>query len=403
MSLRKLFLIAISFSLLAYYCFKPYNPDSVTSTGDNSENGSDARESNDSVVAKNGANSRRMANRNSPEDAVIEQQHSQQRIDGLTTDEMTVLVSQSATDGHVVDHARFLWRATELLRTNPGACAALATIYENGDSPSGRRTLIADLLAHAGSPAAQSTLVNLLKNKVTTSDPSQVDLWQRLSFVEEPTAETVQAASERFKGVSGDERLAMTHTLGSLAGHLRDSGDTEAADSLHRFLEQGYGSAAGENERVAALAGLGNSRDEKDVPVFVQALSSDSTSVRGAAIRALGRQPSSLVARTAMVTVLSKPELEPEVAATAVRSLGKRPLSNPEFDALAGVASAPQLENPVAEALSSTLTKQMAMQNSPSWRGAVEALGSRATGPVAVQAQGLLFLDDLQKSADLGQ
>ncbi len=244
-------------------------------------------------------------------------------------------------------------------------------------------------------------LVGLLNSSATQNDRLRLELWQRLSFITEPTEQTVQAAQQHFSTVQGDERLAMLQTLGALAGRVKPGENPAMSDAIQGVLRDQYAAASTESERVAGLAGLGNARKESDIPTFLAALSSQEPSVRGAAIRAIGRQYESTVARAALVTVISHSDQEAKVVTTAVRSLAKSAMSDAELGTLKTLATeVEKLDSDVAQELSKTLSRQMDLQPVGSaWRSAVESLASKATGPAAVQSQGLLYLDQLQKSA----
>jgi|GEM_PF-3026776 len=326
----------------------------------------------------------------------VDQQISRQRIAGLTIDEMTSLISASGPDGRVSEHSRFLWRATELLRVDPAACAALVPIYQDAAAPSGRRTLIADLLAQAGAPHAQKTLVEVLESPTTERDPARVELWQRLSFVEEPTPETLQAATQRLQGTGGEDRLAMVHTLGALAAHAKEAGDLRSAGEIHRMLEQSYSNAEAGAEKISAIIGLGNARDPADIGKFVTHLSSESTEERGAAIRAIARQASNPEARRELASVAESSEHEPEIRDAAIRGLSKGSLSEPEYQTLANAATSSDPAGSTVAEIGKTLTRKFDSENSPGWRTAVESLVKNSTGEVANQANGLLYLDQMR-------
>jgi hypothetical protein len=327
----------------------------------------------------------------------IEKQLSRQRIAGLSVEELTTIVSQSAPDGVVNEHSRFLWRATELLRVDSAACAALADIYQSGDAPSGRRELIADLLAQAGGPYAQKALVEVLQSSATESDPARVQLWQRLSFVAEPTSATLQAATQKMISSSGEDRLALTHTLGALAGHARDSGNAEAATQLHQLLEQELGAAQSPQDRLAALVGLGNARDPQDVSKFMELLNGAAGQEQGAAIRAIGRQHEHPEARRALASVIEAPDQAPEIKDTAIRTLAKRELSESEYQSLSVAAAGSERSGSTQVEISKALTARFDSENTPGWRSAVETAAANSEGAAAVQSQGLLFLDNLRR------
>ena len=189
----------------------------------------------------------------------------------------------------------------------------------------------------------------------------------------------------------------MIHSLGALASHAADAGTREAAESLHQLLEQEFANAQDSNSRVSAVVGLGNARNEKDIGLFVGLLASDSELERGAAIRALGRQASNPSARRALASVVETPQQDTEVKDTAVRALGRGDVSEGEYESLSAAASTPDLAESTANEIGITLTRKLDAENTSGWRSTVESLARNSTGPAAVQANGLLFLDSLRK------
>ena len=145
----------------------------------------------------------------------LDEQHLQQRIGKLTKDELVSRISSTSAAGRTYNHNQFLWAATGFIRANPASADALRLLYSNGNSNTGRRALIADLLTHAGTPEAQAALISSLQHSVTAGDQNRIYLWQRLSLVSNPTVPTVKAATDRLTQVVGNDKLAIMHALGS--------------------------------------------------------------------------------------------------------------------------------------------------------------------------------------------
>lgn len=330
--------------------------------------------------------------------AALEQSHLQQRIGGLTSAALVETVLAADESGTAIDHNRFLWRATGLLRSDPEACRALLGVYQQAGLSTGKKELIADLLAHAGSPAAQEALVSALSAPVTAADAGALPLWQRLAFVRTPTAGTLEAALARYTESSGEDRLSLLQTLGALAAGAESAGNPLGAARLTARLDEVLQTATDSRERTAVIAAIGNARRPRDIEMLSSiAAGEGDPDVRDAAIRALGRQGAKPEARDALAGLLKGEQLEASTGALVIRGLSRGgALRDGDMDAMTGFASDRELESDLAGEMSRALSLQYRERTGDSWRGAMEVVAAKSQGAPAIQAQGMLLLDSLK-------
>lgn len=207
-----------------------------------------------------------------------------ERADGMTPAGMLGDVLRFGAGGRLPDHNRWLWRATGLLTLDDRAAAALGARFDAAELGPRGRALIADLLASAGTPAAQTALRSALDGAAAHADPARGLLLQRLAFVEAPTAETVDWLTGEM--ANGPDRLAAATALGSAAGRVAgaDSARSEAAvDALLGALE----AAEAPEEAAALLRALGNAGQARALDAIAGQMDHAEPGVRAATATAL--------------------------------------------------------------------------------------------------------------------
>jgi hypothetical protein len=222
-------------------------------------------------------------------------------------------------DGGVLPRPGFVSRAAALLRAEPDQIQGLVELAARADGNG--RQLGFDLLAAAGSPAAQLGMWMLLDDPAADTWPERALLVQRFAFVLEPTVDTGVGLITQLERAQrdGDHVMiqALLHPIGTVAGRL---GDPLVAERMHRLLTR---SAASEDPaiRAAAIAGLGNARRASDVERLTAALRDPEPDVRVEAAAALRTQVVP-AATEALLDALADPQID--VAVRALRVLHQR-------------------------------------------------------------------------------
>lgn len=217
-------------------------------------------------------------------------QHLAQRIGDLTAEALLERLD-AFPGGRLPDHARFLWQATGLLRAEPSLCGLLAARLVEPGRPPGGRALLADLLAGAGTSAAQAALRTALADPGLAAAPDYPALYQRVALLNDPDEATAAWAltHHRAPGPEGAEAAALT--LGAVAGKaLRQRGD----DALARGLLADALAAKAPADRARLLTALGNAGDPRSLAPLRPFAADPDASVRRAwtaAVRRLADDP----------------------------------------------------------------------------------------------------------------
>jgi len=261
---------------------------------------------------------------------------------GLTAEALVAGLDAFAARGAGPDHRAFLWRAVARLQLDAALCAALAERFEAETTGTAERALIADLLAAAGTEAAQAALRAALTSDAATADPDAAPaLWQRLSLVRHPEAATLALAARGLTDAAGDSVRHHTaaYTLGAVAGaRLRDTGGPgpdAAALAAVETLRSALDAAATPEDRKHAARALQNARQPADLDRFVALASDQDAGVRLAAVDALAQRPEP-AATAALVARLD--DVAGPVQARALDALQARGAHPATVDALLALA-----------------------------------------------------------------
>lgn len=305
-----------------------------------------------------------------------------QRIAGLTGDQMLTDLARSSDAATMPDHARWLWRAVGLLRRSPELAATLPAAYAQMRPASPGRALVADLLAQAGKPEAQAALRAVLSGPAAHEDPDYGLHLQRLSFVAEPTVETVAFARTQAAEAAPEQRGAARLALGAVAGASCARGRTAACDAAFGDLTTALDEARAAGERATLLQALGNVGTAAVEPFARAAMADDAPEVRAAAALAL-RKRTSPEARAALLRLGR--DRSPAVATTALSALRGQSLDADAVRAIAALADAPLAHAGVAEHLGLLLAPHVATL--PEARAALEHLISDGPTTAAQRAR----------------
>lgn len=255
------------------------------------------------------------------------------------------------------DRAEFVLRAVAVLQLHPERAHELVAVFQNAKSEQ-MRAQVLDVLASAGHPQAQAALVNALRTGATDALVAR-QLFQRLSLVKKPTAQTLQFvleqhAAARASGVTED-RNARAYVLGSLAYTARTTSpqlSNTMVDQLVDDVEQ----AQTAKDLQATLRALGNSGDARVLDIAKEKSADADANVRAAALASLRRVPGADV--EAVLRERLQTERSREVQAAAFDALRGRALSEETLQGLRTLVSQQRLQRGAERALLNLATEQ---------------------------------------------
>ncbi|MCB9549589.1 MAG: HEAT repeat domain-containing protein [Myxococcales bacterium] len=265
------------------------------------------------------------------------------RIDGLTPEALEAMLRGAAQSGRLPDHNRSLWRAVGLLRSDDGLCASLAELAAAADASSAGRGLVLDLLTSAGTPAAQAALRDALGAESVRQDPKFPLLFQRLSLITLPDAETLAYLEAHYDAPGGETLGAAAFALGAAAGRTARAGDAQGralADRLLADLE----AAQTPDQQAVRLIALGNAGLPDHQDALLPFARAEDPEVRRAAAASL-RKLETPAARAALLELAGDAEIR--VQRRALESLGRqgaRPEELAPLARLAGTTAEPALD-----------------------------------------------------------
>ncbi|MEM9176016.1 MAG: HEAT repeat domain-containing protein [Myxococcota bacterium] len=224
-----------------------------------------------------------------------------QRIDGLTAEELVAEVAQPSTRTGSEAQARFAWRATALLEKDPALAWSLFDAASGKGVPASARALALDLLASAGHAEAQAVLRRVFQNAsdLESDQASDRHLYQRLSLLEQPELATAEMVARHYQthGAPGDEnaRFTAAYSLGAITNRLAEADDPEAraaALRFHRLLADGVDPGADPAVLAHEIAALGATRLTANLDLLSPFAAHESATVRRSTANALARVPS---------------------------------------------------------------------------------------------------------------
>ncbi len=230
--------------------------------------------------------------------------------------------------GFPEDHSSFVVQAVAFLELHPERCRDLLPLFVS-DLTTGGRGLVLDLLAFAGHPTAQGVMVEALSSEVArATDEEYTVLMQRISRVEEPTADTAAFAWSEFERVERkNERVATAYTVGAVVRKL-DDGEVSKSEMYGGMLEA-LQTAEDPQRRTELLMALSNAGQPENVEVALRFAGDPSADVRRAAAMSLGR----LDGQRANLTLASFARDDDEkVQRAALRTLRGHTLDEPTLE-----------------------------------------------------------------------
>jgi hypothetical protein len=170
---------------------------------------------------------------------------------------------------------------TALLRQKPELLGRTVTLIRAG-KPAPR--LLLDALAACDTPAAKTALVALVNEPKLSADLREAAAHD-LSRVETPSVETVETLTSLLE--KPQLGLIALYGLGTQARHLRDRGQSDAAERIGQLLTEQLGRATDTEHRVHVLRAIANSGLSSLLRMVKPLIDSPSEAERGAAIEAL--------------------------------------------------------------------------------------------------------------------
>lgn len=259
--------------------------------------------------------------------------------DDLTPEQMLAELQVAAPDLPVRDG--LLIETTGLLRARPELAASLAALFGEPGTTDLARERIFDVLASAGTPEAQAVMRVALAGPLVADAPDlHGRLLARFAFVRAPehaTAAHLLATHDAAAAVPDDPLYLTTlHALGSVGRRVADR-DPAVAAAIHATLLRRLDAPRTVDERLAALAGLGNFASADDVPRILAHTGAPEPAVRAQAAVSLRRSPDP-AARAALRGLVGDPDAD--VAIAALGALDGMSPTLADADAIASLVAA---------------------------------------------------------------
>jgi HEAT repeat protein len=292
------------------------------------------------------------------------------RAAGLTPDDLLADLARVDAGAALADKNRWLWRASGLLRLQPGLSEDLADLILDPSTHHAGRALALDLLVSVGHDAAQAALRRAFAGGEDWG-PGAHTLANRLGFLLKPAPATAALVAQRFATAEGEHRTAWGYTLGAVASHL----DAEAAHTLTRPLAAGLATAETSTDRRHFLRALGNAGLEADVALIGPHTRDADPRVRKAAAGAL-RKCNDSASEALLAGLLTDPD--PDVQQSAARALARRELTPDHFAAFTSEIAAGRLHEAAWPELLDALRRQRAVDPA----GVEAVLGAMLARPI---------------------
>lgn len=265
--------------------------------------------------------------------------------EGLTADQMAVDLLNLGR-GMPLPRLSTL-RMTGLVRADDDAARSLVPLFSREELGQVGRGRVTDVLASAGTPAAQAALREVLDTDVVRSVPDEHSmLLQRFSLVRHPTPESADFVWNELRRARREdddmvERGAI-YCLGSVVGHLYDDGQDALAARYERELTAGLEAANDDAHLEAHLAAFGNIGRPANLDTILSYVDHPSSTVRAQAAVSL-RRYSDERARRALVELAC--DAVDVVARGAMRHMDGVPVTPADFERLADAMEADRIHH----------------------------------------------------------
>ncbi len=205
----------------------------------------------------------------------------------------------------------------------PAAALGMPDLVRHKSPGSDVPSLILGALSAATTRESLHALVEIMADTRLALEVRR-DAVESLNAAEAPTEESVSALWKLSRGRDAELRSSVVYALGSVAGHLLQSGDAPAANALVEDLCQALSAARGGKAQTMWIGALGNTRSPRALPSLQAFVTDPSTEVRSAATTGLRFMPAPEAERLLSERLLS--DDEPQVRNAAVFAAGFRPL-----------------------------------------------------------------------------
>lgn len=320
----------------------------------------------------------------------FEGQHLEQRVGDMTVDAMVDTIARFGAAASVPHHHDFLWQATGLLRLHPEAAGSLRSLFLEEGAHTNARGLILDLLVQSRTPEAQAVVLELMRSGAATTDPHLGDYLQRLSFVEDPSAEIEGLLREHFE--DPETRRAAAYAMGGMAFQLGERDEARAEGLLGRIRESLDG--APDEERSHLVRALGNARRTEDVARFAAFGDSDDRFTRLAVADVLGKIHSE-ESRDALDHLLDRDDAL--LQQRALTSLGRQSLEDTHLERLSERVESRSLSVDSYDALARVLAARADSHPEATLR-CLQAMTAQPIADAAVRTRIFSLIQQLEQS-----
>ncbi len=310
----------------------------------------------------------------------------EQRIGGMTREQLLSEVVTMGNGGLMPQHTRWLWRATGWLKKDPTLARELTKAALAKSATDKMRALVLDLFASVGHAEAQAEMRTILTSAALTPSGARPVLLQRVSFLDAPEPATVSMVWDAFRegkrqGES-DLMTASAHSLASASRKMAKNGDGAGAHRVVEALRAEVEGATTSASRAELLGALANSDDPEVANVARPFASSSESDLREAAATAL-RKTDTRDATNLLLTLCG--DADSNVQRAALASLGERSLTAVDWGTLQGLTASGRIG---AAFDGSLLNLAMGyLGHVPAVTQIVAAIGARAEASAATRAR----------------
>ncbi|MEY3090942.1 MAG: hypothetical protein RL113_1258 [Pseudomonadota bacterium] len=186
------------------------------------------------------------------------------------------------------------------LQTHPKQLSEMIAMILNGEITENSTMYLVELLAHTGTPQAQSGLLQIANSTAQSNDTRVRALVAFSSLRSTPTDETLEALFGFAGGLDDEENAELasvaTLSLGSIAAHI-SAANPEIKEDIMDRLNQRLNDATTASSQRAYLLSLANGKPD-EIDTIETFLASDEMKVRQAAIVLLANASTDLGVET---------------------------------------------------------------------------------------------------------
>ncbi len=195
------------------------------------------------------------------------------------------------------DEGHFIWQATGLLERDPKASWKLLAMARGENASKEQQARALDLLSSVGHDEAQAVMRDALKGiaQSTGQDGHARMLYQRLSLLDEPNAETARFVAEDYAALRGsgdiEAELTTAYSLGAIVEQLARGDETarELASEYNALLVDDLRSSSDPDAIAHRVSAVGNARLAENVPLLSDLATHQHGMVRERVAHALGK------------------------------------------------------------------------------------------------------------------